>query len=112
MQRDFLDDDCVTLLSVNHEKPKEEMQQLLLQWNYDYLTATYLILLSRKAKGKPLQLGSHTLESLKKSQLEVMWHNIYYYILLYLYTIYIIIIIYLYYYLRQSMEQLDDKVFW
>lgn len=68
--RDFLDDDCVTLLSANHEKPKQEMQQLLLQWNYDYLTATYLILLSRKTKGKPLKLGNHTLESLKKSQLE------------------------------------------
>lgn len=95
MQRDFLDDDCVTLLSVNHEKPKEEMQQLLLQWNYDYLTATYLILLSRKAKGKPLQLGSHTLESLKKSQLEVCG-TIYIIIYYYIYIQYILLLLYIY----------------
>lgn len=70
LQRDFLDDDCVTLLSAYHEKSKEEMHRLLLEWNYDYLTATYLLLLKRKTNDRPMQLGSHTLESLRKTQIE------------------------------------------
>lgn len=46
------------------------MHRLLLEWNYDYLTATYLLLLKRKMNNKPMQLGSHTLESLRKNQIE------------------------------------------
>lgn len=68
---DVLDDDCLTLLSDFHAKPKDELRQLILAWNYDYLTATYLLLLNKKTKGKPLRLGSHHLTPGRPGQLNI-----------------------------------------
>ncbi|XP_041363351.1 LOW QUALITY PROTEIN: maternal embryonic leucine zipper kinase-like [Gigantopelta aegis] len=51
-----VDEDCLTELAVHHGKSKKEMEQLICQWNYDYLTATYFLLLEKKMKGRPVRL--------------------------------------------------------
>ncbi|XP_006143809.1 maternal embryonic leucine zipper kinase isoform X2 [Tupaia chinensis] len=51
-----LDDDCVTELSVHHRNNKQTMEDLISLWQYDHLTATYLLLLAKKARGKPVRL--------------------------------------------------------
>uniref|UniRef100_A0A8C5V967 Maternal embryonic leucine zipper kinase n=1 Tax=Microcebus murinus TaxID=30608 RepID=A0A8C5V967_MICMU len=51
-----LDDDCVTELSVHHRNNRKTMEDLISLWQYDHLTATYLLLLTKKARGKPVRL--------------------------------------------------------
>uniref|UniRef100_H0WZM5 Maternal embryonic leucine zipper kinase n=1 Tax=Otolemur garnettii TaxID=30611 RepID=H0WZM5_OTOGA len=51
-----LDDDCVTELSVHHRTNRQTMADLISLWQYDHLTATYLLLLTKKARGKPVRL--------------------------------------------------------
>ncbi|XP_040860284.1 maternal embryonic leucine zipper kinase isoform X1 [Ochotona curzoniae] len=51
-----LDDDCVTELSVHHRNNRQTMENLISLWQYDHLTATYLLLLAKKARGKPVRL--------------------------------------------------------
>ncbi|KAM5300374.1 maternal embryonic leucine zipper kinase isoform 6-T6 [Ctenodactylus gundi] len=51
-----LDDDCVTELSVHHRNNRQAMEDLISLWQYDHLTATYLLLLAKKARGKPVRL--------------------------------------------------------
>ncbi|NXY49361.1 MELK kinase, partial [Ceuthmochares aereus] len=51
-----LDEDCVTALSVLHKKSHKTVLELLSQWNYDYLSATYLLLHHRKSHGKCIPL--------------------------------------------------------
>ncbi|XP_047280145.1 maternal embryonic leucine zipper kinase isoform X12 [Homo sapiens] len=51
-----LDDDCVTELSVHHRNNRQTMEDLISLWQYDHLTATYLLLLAKKARGKPVRL--------------------------------------------------------
>ncbi|XP_008072360.1 maternal embryonic leucine zipper kinase isoform X4 [Carlito syrichta] len=51
-----LDDDCVTELAVHHRNNKQTMEDLISLWQYDHLTATYLLLLVKKARGKPVRL--------------------------------------------------------
>ncbi|TRZ14803.1 hypothetical protein HGM15179_012298 [Zosterops borbonicus] len=51
-----LDEDCVTELSVFHEQSKETISQLITEWKYDHMSATYLLLLSKKARGKRVRL--------------------------------------------------------
>ncbi|KAL2294125.1 hypothetical protein Nmel_007847 [Mimus melanotis] len=51
-----LDEDCVTELSVFHEQSRETILQLITQWKYDHMSATYLLLLSKKARGKRVRL--------------------------------------------------------
>lgn len=97
LQKDHIDSDCVTELSVHYGVTRDEMKgmvgevrdhfihlfiemkkfcflfelfhlwnachlsilmSLLLQWKYDYLTATYLLLLNKKLKGRPIRLLS------------------------------------------------------
>ncbi|KAL5018480.1 hypothetical protein ScPMuIL_004202, partial [Solemya velum] len=55
-----LDDDCVTELAVHYGKSKERMEKLLLEWKFDYLTATYFLLLEKKMKGRPVRLLQKT----------------------------------------------------
>lgn len=51
-----LDEDCITELSVHHRKNRQMMEDLISLWQYDHLTATYLLLLAKKARGKPVRL--------------------------------------------------------
>uniref|UniRef100_A0A8C8RI30 non-specific serine/threonine protein kinase n=1 Tax=Pelusios castaneus TaxID=367368 RepID=A0A8C8RI30_9SAUR len=51
-----LDDDCVTELSVYHKLSRQSMTQLISEWKYDQMSATYLLLQSKKAHGKPVRL--------------------------------------------------------
>lgn len=70
MQLDTLDDDCVEEFARYKQISKEEMSEKILkvlilmvyfelynlfnqlQWNYDDITATYLLLLQQKLRGK------------------------------------------------------------
>ncbi|KAM3940849.1 maternal embryonic leucine zipper kinase [Leptodactylus fuscus] len=52
----YLDEDCVTELSVYYKHSKEKMSHLITEWNYDHTTATYLLLQAKKARGKPVRL--------------------------------------------------------
>ncbi|XP_030114016.1 maternal embryonic leucine zipper kinase isoform X1 [Taeniopygia guttata] len=51
-----LDEDCITELSVFHEQSRETILQLITEWKYDHMSATYLLLLSKKARGKRVRL--------------------------------------------------------
>ncbi|KAI1239607.1 hypothetical protein IHE44_0011025 [Lamprotornis superbus] len=51
-----LDEDCVTELSVFHEQSRETILQVITEWKYDHMSATYLLLLSKKARGKRVHL--------------------------------------------------------
>lgn len=51
-----LDEDCVTELSVHHGNNRQTMEDLISLWQYDHLTATYLLLLAKKARGRPVRL--------------------------------------------------------
>ncbi|XP_004600299.2 maternal embryonic leucine zipper kinase isoform X4 [Sorex araneus] len=51
-----LDEDCITELSVHHRNTRQMMEGLVSLWQYDHLTATYLLLLAKKARGKPVRL--------------------------------------------------------
>ncbi|XP_027471519.1 maternal embryonic leucine zipper kinase isoform X6 [Zalophus californianus] len=51
-----LDEDCVTELSVHYRNNRQTMEDLISSWQYDHLTATYLLLLAKKARGKPARL--------------------------------------------------------
>lgn len=50
------DDDCLIELAVRYGKCRKNMEQMVMEWNYDYLTATYFLLLSKKNKGKATRL--------------------------------------------------------
>ncbi|KAM5331004.1 maternal embryonic leucine zipper kinase isoform 1-T4 [Glossophaga mutica] len=51
-----LDEDCVTELSVHHRNNRQTMEDVISLWQYDHLTATYLLLLAKKVRGKPVRL--------------------------------------------------------
>ncbi|KAB1279669.1 Maternal embryonic leucine zipper kinase, partial [Camelus dromedarius] len=51
-----VNEDCVTELSVHHRNNKQTMEDLISLWQYDHLTATYLLLRAKKARGKPVRL--------------------------------------------------------
>ncbi|XP_056368999.1 maternal embryonic leucine zipper kinase isoform X1 [Oenanthe melanoleuca] len=51
-----LDEDCVTELSVFHGQSRETTLQLITEWKYDHMSATYLLLLSKKTRGKRVRL--------------------------------------------------------
>ncbi|KAM6391719.1 maternal embryonic leucine zipper kinase [Rhynochetos jubatus] len=51
-----LDEDCVTELSVFHKQSVETILELISEWKYDQMSATYLLLQSRKARGKCVRL--------------------------------------------------------
>jgi len=57
IQRDVLDDDCVTEMSVHYGRTRQEVKETLAEWRYDYFTATYLLLLNKKCKGRPVRLA-------------------------------------------------------
>ncbi|XP_018909205.1 maternal embryonic leucine zipper kinase [Bemisia tabaci] len=51
------DDACVSLLAEHHNLSSNDMWAKLSRWDYDYDTATYLILVSRKRQSLPLKLN-------------------------------------------------------
>ncbi|KAK2505206.1 hypothetical protein MC885_000031 [Smutsia gigantea] len=51
-----LDEDCVMELSVHHRNNRQTIKDLISLWQYDHVTATYLLLLAKKARGKPVRL--------------------------------------------------------
>ncbi|XP_064295121.1 maternal embryonic leucine zipper kinase isoform X2 [Phalacrocorax carbo] len=51
-----LDEDCITELSVFHKKSRESISELISEWKYDQLSATYLLLQSKKARGERVRL--------------------------------------------------------
>ncbi|XP_044126746.1 maternal embryonic leucine zipper kinase-like [Bufo gargarizans] len=52
----YIDEDCITELSVYNKHSKETMSRLISEWNYDHTTATYLLLQTKKNRGKPVRL--------------------------------------------------------
>ncbi|KAJ8321494.1 hypothetical protein KUTeg_000955 [Tegillarca granosa] len=51
-----VDEDCITEMSVYYGKTKQEMEQQITEWKFDYLTATYFLLLEKKMNGRPVRL--------------------------------------------------------
>ncbi|CAG11191.1 unnamed protein product [Tetraodon nigroviridis] len=51
-----IDVDCITEMAVNMKKTRESATALVQEWRYDQTTATYLLLLSKKQRGKPVRL--------------------------------------------------------
>ncbi|KAK7507429.1 hypothetical protein BaRGS_00001364 [Batillaria attramentaria] len=51
-----LDDDCLTELAVHYGKSRQHMETVVSRWKYDYLTATYFLLLEKKMTGRPVRL--------------------------------------------------------
>ncbi|XP_062985171.1 maternal embryonic leucine zipper kinase [Elgaria multicarinata webbii] len=51
-----LDEDCITELSVFNKCSRERMADIISEWKYDHVTATYLLLQAKKAHGKPVRL--------------------------------------------------------
>ncbi|NXR18205.1 MELK kinase, partial [Cinclus mexicanus] len=71
-----LDEDCVRELSVFHEQSRETILQLITEWKYDHMSATYLLLLSKKARGKRVRLRFSCLtEPAMESQLNIYFHS-------------------------------------
>ncbi|KAM8961601.1 maternal embryonic leucine zipper kinase [Pelodytes ibericus] len=52
----YVDEDCVTELSVFYKHSRTSMSHLISEWDYDQTTATYLLLLSKKSRGRPVRL--------------------------------------------------------
>ncbi|XP_069553240.1 maternal embryonic leucine zipper kinase [Brachyistius frenatus] len=51
-----IDEDCITEMAVNMKRSRGSTTALVKKWQYDHTTATYLLLLSKKQKGKPVRL--------------------------------------------------------
>ncbi|XP_059212346.1 maternal embryonic leucine zipper kinase [Centropristis striata] len=51
-----IDEDCITEMAVNMKRSRESTTVLVKEWRYDHTTATYLLLLSKKQRGKPVRL--------------------------------------------------------
>ncbi|KAM9313748.1 maternal embryonic leucine zipper kinase isoform 1-T2 [Pholidichthys leucotaenia] len=53
---DHIDEDCITEMAVNMKKSRKSITALVKEWRYDHTTATYLLLLLKKQRGKPARL--------------------------------------------------------
>ncbi|XP_062864724.1 maternal embryonic leucine zipper kinase isoform X2 [Trichomycterus rosablanca] len=51
-----IDEDCITEMAVTFKRSKQSTIQLVSEWNYDQTTATYLLLLAKKQRGKPVRI--------------------------------------------------------
>ncbi|KAG8014815.1 Maternal embryonic leucine zipper kinase [Nibea albiflora] len=56
MQLGHIDVDCITEMAVHMKRSRESTTALVKEWRYDQTTATYLLLLSKKQRGKPVRL--------------------------------------------------------
>ncbi|XP_037621832.1 maternal embryonic leucine zipper kinase isoform X1 [Sebastes umbrosus] len=55
-QLGHIDEDCITEMAVNMKRSRWSTTALVNEWQYDQTTATYLLLLSKKQRGKPVRL--------------------------------------------------------
>ncbi|XP_068219010.1 maternal embryonic leucine zipper kinase-like [Palaemon carinicauda] len=53
-----VDEDVITEIAVHQGKSRVAVRQAVFKWSYDYLTATYYLLLCQKMKGRPIRLIS------------------------------------------------------
>ncbi|KAL7636620.1 UNVERIFIED_CONTAM: hypothetical protein RMT77_013397 [Armadillidium vulgare] len=51
-----VDEDVITEIAVHQGKSRVAVRQSVCEWSYDYLTATYFLLVMRKLKGRPVRL--------------------------------------------------------
>ncbi|XP_056265482.1 maternal embryonic leucine zipper kinase [Pseudoliparis swirei] len=51
-----IDEDCITEMAVNLKRSRGSAAALVEEWQYDQTTATYLLLLLKKQRGKPVRL--------------------------------------------------------
>uniref|UniRef100_A0A4W4FGT5 Maternal embryonic leucine zipper kinase n=1 Tax=Electrophorus electricus TaxID=8005 RepID=A0A4W4FGT5_ELEEL len=51
-----IDEDCITEMAVSLRRSKQSTVQLVSEWKYDQTTATYLLLLAKKQRGRPVRL--------------------------------------------------------
>ncbi|XP_072319811.1 maternal embryonic leucine zipper kinase isoform X2 [Eucyclogobius newberryi] len=56
-----IDEDCITEMAVNMKRSRGSTTELVKEWRYDHTTATYLLLLSKKQRGKPVRLRAQPL---------------------------------------------------
>ncbi|KAM5192121.1 maternal embryonic leucine zipper kinase [Mantella aurantiaca] len=52
----YMDEDCITEMSVYFKHSKPSMSNLISEWNYDHTTANYLLLQAKKSRGKAVRL--------------------------------------------------------
>lgn len=53
----YLDIDCINTMAKHYQISSDEMLNHLQQWKYDYHTATYFLLSTRKKRGSVLRLN-------------------------------------------------------
>ncbi|KAI5087707.1 maternal embryonic leucine zipper kinase, partial [Silurus meridionalis] len=51
-----IDEDCITEMAVTFKRSKQSTINLVSEWKYDQITATYLLLLAKKQRGRPVRL--------------------------------------------------------
>uniref|UniRef100_A0A9J7YUK5 Maternal embryonic leucine zipper kinase n=2 Tax=Cyprinus carpio TaxID=7962 RepID=A0A9J7YUK5_CYPCA len=51
-----IDEDCITEMAVAFKQSRQRTIQLVSEWKYDQMTATYLLLLAKKRQGRPVRL--------------------------------------------------------
>ncbi|XP_075886653.1 maternal embryonic leucine zipper kinase [Nelusetta ayraudi] len=51
-----IDEDCITEMAVSMKRSRQSTTALVKEWRYDQTTATYLLLLLKKQRGKPVRL--------------------------------------------------------
>eukprot|EP00058_Branchiostoma_floridae_P028251 XP_002613742.1 hypothetical protein BRAFLDRAFT_123883 [Branchiostoma floridae] len=51
-----IDDDCITEMSIHFKKSRNTMVNIIKDWKYDDITATYFLLLNKKRRGKPCRI--------------------------------------------------------
>uniref|UniRef100_A0A672MGZ6 Maternal embryonic leucine zipper kinase n=1 Tax=Sinocyclocheilus grahami TaxID=75366 RepID=A0A672MGZ6_SINGR len=51
-----IDEDCITEMAVAFKQSRQRTIQLVSEWKYDQMTATYLLLLAKKHQGRPVRL--------------------------------------------------------
>ncbi|KAK5866070.1 hypothetical protein PBY51_020287 [Eleginops maclovinus] len=52
----YIDEDCITEMAVHMKRSRGSTTALVNEWRYDQTTATYLLLLSKKQRGKPVRM--------------------------------------------------------
>ena len=56
LQKDHIDEDCLTEMAIHNGRSKEDMRAIISEWKYDYDTATYLLLFNKKIHNRPARL--------------------------------------------------------
>jgi len=70
LQREVLDELCVTEMAVYYGMARHEVRERLSEWKFDYLTATYLLLQNKKLQGRPVRLGRPKVLQQRQNEIE------------------------------------------